>query len=181
MGDSISAAYGINRQQGWANLLQARLQPDSYRVINASVSVDTTANGLHGIRSQLQQYNPAIIIIELGGNDGLRGLPLAEMKNNLGHIIELCLESGSQVLLLGIRMPPNYGHDYLQRFAAIYQQLAQQYHIPLVGQILANIAEHPELMQPDGIHPRTQAQHRLLDNIWPRLAPMLDPNVKLWD
>lgn len=175
IGDSISAAYGINRQQGWANLLQTRLQtlnPD-YKVINASISGDTTLNGLHRISPLLKRHRPDIVIIELGGNDGLRGLSLDEMEKNLGQMIRLSQQAGSQVVLIGIRMPPNYGAHFTRQFATIFQQLAQQYAIPLVPQILANIAEHPELMQPDGIHPQADAQSLIVDNIWPTLKTLL--------
>lgn len=181
LGDSISAAYGINRDQGWVNLLQLRLQEKhyNYRVINASVSGDTTLNGLSRLPSLLTQHSPQIVVIELGGNDGLRGLALSEMRNNLEMMIQLSQTHGCQVILLGIRLPPNYGAGYLQRFTSTYQSLAEQYNIKLQPRLLFDIADDTANMQQDGIHPTANAQPKLLDNVWPLLQPLLKSNSSL--
>jgi len=145
IGDSISAAYGIDHKLGWVNLLQQRLSEKGYPhiIVNASVSGDTTLNGLTRLPLLLERYRPTIVIIELGGNDGLRGLPLSEMQDNLEQMIQVSLDHGSRVVLTGIRLPPNYGPDFNRRFAAIYQHLAQRYGLAFQPRLLQDIAEPP--------------------------------------
>lgn len=176
LGDSISAAYGINSDQGWVALLQKRLQKNAYphHVVNASVSGDTTRTGLNRLPDAIKQHQPSIIIISLGGNDGLRGLPFSEIEASLTEIINQCQQQGIAVLLAGVRLPPNYGAYYNSRFAALYEKLSSTYKVGLVPQLLANVAEHSELMQADGIHPRASAQKRIVENVWPQLNKMLD-------
>jgi len=175
LGDSISAAYGINSNQGWVHLLQQRLseQDYRYRVINASISGDTTQNGLSRLPQLQEKYQPDIIIIALGANDGLRGLPLSEVNKNLNRLISSSLKHNSQVVLAGIRMPPNYGTAFNHHFASIYQQLADTWGIPLVTRLLNQVADHSHLMQADGMHPTAEAQMQILENVWPKLKPIL--------
>jgi acyl-CoA thioesterase-1 len=175
LGDSISAAYGINTDQGWVALLQQRLahQHFDYRVVNASVSGDTTRTGLNRLDDALRQYHPAIVIVALGGNDGLRGLPFSEIETSLTRIIELGQQQGAKVLLAGVRLPPNYGAFYNTRFAALFRQLADTRHVALVPRLLDRIDDRAELMQADGIHPTAAAQAQILDNVWPHLQPLL--------
>ena len=175
LGDSISAAYGINTAQGWVSLLQQRLTQDhfDYRVVNASVSGDTTRTGLNRLDDALQQYTPAIVIVALGGNDGLRGLPFSEIETSLTRIIEVSQQQGAKVLLAGVRLPPNYGAFYNTRFAALFRQLADTRHVALVPRLLDRIDDQSELMQADGIHPTAAAQVQILDNVWPHLQPLL--------
>jgi acyl-CoA thioesterase-1 len=175
LGDSISAAYGINTAQGWVALLQQRLAHDQfdYHVVNASVSGDTTRTGLNRLDDALQQYKPAIVIVALGGNDGLRGLPFSEIETSLTRIIEVSQQQGAKVLLAGVRLPPNYGAFYNTRFAALFQQLADTRHVALVPRLLDHIDDEAELMQADGIHPTAAAQSQILDNVWPHLRPLL--------
>lgn len=175
MGDSLSAAYGIETSQGWAALLSQRLAARGYdyTVINASISGDTSAQGLTRLPLELQRHRPVIVILELGANDGLRGLSLAAMRENLGRMITLSQQAGAKVLLVGIYLPPNYGPDYTQKFAAVYPQLAREYHLPLVPFLLAGVAEHRDWMQADGLHPLPMAEPQVLDNVWIKLEPML--------
>lgn len=175
MGDSLSAAYGIETSQGWVALLQQRLRARGYdyQVVNASVSGDTSAQGLTRLPLELARHRPAIVILELGANDGLRGLSVSSMQENLVHMIQLCEKAGAKVLLVGIYLPPNYGPEYTQKFAAVYPELARQYHLPLVPFLLAGVAEHRGLMQADGLHPIASAEPRVLDNVWPRLELLL--------
>lgn len=175
LGDSLSAGYGVPQGKGWVHLLDERLRSRgrSYRVVNASISGDTTRGGLARIGDALDTYRPAILVLELGGNDGLRGLPLAETRRNLEGIIKVSQAAGARVLLVGIQLPPNYGPAYTERFKAIYPQLAERYRLPLVPFLLEGVATEPVLMQTDGIHPREEAQGRLLNNVWPYLEPML--------
>jgi acyl-CoA thioesterase-1 len=175
LGDSISAAYGINTNEGWVALLQQRLtQKDfNYRVVNASVSGDTTRTGLNRLTDALQQHQPAIIIVALGGNDGLRGLPFSEIEASLTGIIQLSQQYGAKVLLAGVRLPPNYGAFYNTRFATLFQQLSDTYRVALIPKLLNQVSDHPEMMQADGIHPTAAAQPQILDNVWPHLAPLL--------
>jgi acyl-CoA thioesterase-1 len=175
LGDSISAAYGINTNEGWVALLQQRLTQKgfNYRVVNASVSGDTTRTGLNRLADALQQHQPAIVIVALGGNDGLRGLPFSEIEASLTGIIQLSQQHGANVLLAGVRLPPNYGAFYNTRFATLFQQLSDTYRLALVPKLLNQVADHPELMQADGIHPTAAAQPQILDNVWPHLAPLL--------
>ena len=175
MGDSLSAAYGIETSQGWVALLAERLKThaDDYRVVNASVSGDTSAQGLTRLPVELSQHKPAIVILELGANDGLRGLPVAVMQANLAKMIALSKHAGAQVLLLGILLPPNFGPEYTQKFAAVYPRLAKDYHVPLVPFLLEGVAQHREWLQADGMHPLAPAEQQVLNNVWAKLAPLL--------
>lgn len=175
LGDSISAGYGLSQNQGWVTLLKQRLNQEgySYQVVNASISGETTQGGLTRLPELLRQHQADLVLLELGGNDGLRGLPLQLMRNNLSRMIEISHKAGATTLLLGIQLPPNYGRRYTQAFAAIYPELAEQKQVPVVPFILDKIAIYPELMQADGIHPKAQAQRQILDNIWPTLEPLL--------
>jgi acyl-CoA thioesterase-1 len=175
LGDSISAAYGIDTDEGWVALLQQRLSDNgfNYRVVNASVSGDTTRTGLNRLDEALRQYKPAIVIVALGGNDGLRGLPFSEIESSLNAIIELSQQQGAKVLLTGVRLPPNYGAFYNTRFAKLFRQLADTWQVALVPRLLDQVADHRELMQADGIHPVAAAQVRILENVWPYLRPLL--------
>lgn len=175
-GDSLSASYGIAQSAGWVTLLQKRLAAQGYphKIVNASISGETTSGGLTRIQRALDTYNPNLIIIELGGNDGLRGLPLHKIRSNLTTIIEKSLGHGAKVLLVGMRLPPNYGPAYTKRFHDIYISLAQQYKVAVLPFFLEGIGQKTELMQADGIHPRSVAQVMILNNVWPVLKPLLD-------
>lgn len=175
LGDSLSGAYGINRDEGWVVLLQQKIlkQGFSYEVINASVSGDTTRTGLSRIDSALQAHKPAIVIVALGGNDGLRGLAFSEIENSLAGIIELCQKGGAKVLLSAVRLPPNYGPVYTEQFAALYRRLSELYGIRLVPRMLDQVADNGVLMQEDGIHPNAEAQPQIMMNVWAELEPML--------
>ena len=175
-GDSISAGYGLARvDQGWVELLKTRLKTQGYgyEVVNASVSGETTAGGLARLPRALDLHHPKIVILELGGNDGLRALPVAQMRENFTQMIGLATRSGAKVMLLGMRIPPNYGPQYTSQFEAVYGDLARADHVPLVPFLMDHIALQPELMQGDDIHPNLKGQPILLDNIWPALRPML--------
>jgi acyl-CoA thioesterase-1 len=174
-GDSLSAAYGIAQARGWVALLAERLKrehPD-YIVVNASISGDTSSGGAARIRKSLQQHAPAVLILELGANDGLRGLPVAQMKHNLGRIIEQAQEAGARVLLVGMKLPPNYGPQYTEMFEAAYAELAKRYKTALVPFLLEDFATRPQLFQPDRIHPTEEAQPLMLERVWKALQPLL--------
>lgn len=175
LGDSLSGAFGLDTDEGWVALLQQQLtrQGYDYRVINASVSGDTTRTGLSRIQPALKAHDPAIVIVALGGNDGLRGLPFSEIENSLASIIQRCKEQGTQILLVGVRLPPNYGAVYNQKFAELYQRLADSYQVPLVAKMLDKVAENRALMQADGMHPKAEAQPQVMENIWAGLKPLL--------
>lgn len=175
IGDSLSAAYGMSKEQGWVSLLQQRLEENHYPydVINASVSGDTTSNGLAQLPDALEKYHPAITIIALGGNDGLRGLPLTVIEKNLGKMTALAKGAGSKILLLGVRLPPNYGPAYITAFQQVYVNVADEYGVSVVPVMLKNMDEKRDLFQSDGIHPKPEAQPIILDNIWPALKPLL--------
>jgi acyl-CoA thioesterase-1 len=175
LGDSLSAGYGLGTDQGWVTLLQQRLQRQGYphRVINSSVSGDTTRGGLTRLPLALNRYRPEIVIVELGGNDGLRGLSMDEMRRNLATIVENSRKQGARVLLVGVRLPPNYGTAYVNKFHDVYRDLEKTYQLPLVPYLLDGIGGRDELMQADRLHPRAEAQSRMLDNVWRQLAPML--------
>ena len=175
VGDSLSAAYGIPIQTGWVALLQQRLKARgfSHHVVNASVSGDTTANGLERLPQALSKHRPAIVIIELGGNDGLRGLSLTQMQHNIASMITKAQARGTQILLVGVLLPPNYGRTYVEKFRAVYRELAAQFKVPLVPFLLEQVATRSDLMQSDGIHPTAEAQPIMLDNVWPYLVPLL--------
>jgi len=174
-GDSLSAAYGMPEQRGWVALLEERLKrerPD-YNVANASISGETTAGGLARIAKVLERHKPAIVVLELGANDGLRGLPVTEMKKNLSVIIERSQQAGAQVLLVGMRMPPNYGTAYVLAFERAYAELAKRHRVPLLPFLLEGFGDSFELFQPDRIHPTETAQPKVLNNVWGALAPLL--------
>lgn len=176
LGDSLSSGYGIDMDHSWVNLLRERINEQGYRfeVINASISGDTTRGARVRLNPMLEEIQPAITIVELGGNDGLRGLPLDEMQDNLAAIIERLLQVDSQVLLVPMKLPPNYGPAYNSRFEMIYSKLADQYGIKMLPFILKGIAEDDTLMQDDGIHPVAGAHEKMLDNLWPDLLPLLN-------
>lgn len=173
MGDSLSAAYGIEREQGWVHLLAERLGEQA-RVVNASISGETTSGGASRLPELLRQHEPELVLLELGGNDGLRGLPPRQMQANLAEMIEASQEAGAEVLLLGIDIPPNYGSSYRDAFRSSYTELADTYDVPLIPFILENIALDEALMQGDGIHPTAEAQPRILENVWPELEKWLE-------
>jgi acyl-CoA thioesterase-1 len=176
VGDSLSAAHNIPRDAGWVSLLEDRLDevmataPD---VINASISGETSAGGLTRLPALLEQHAPGVVVIELGGNDALRGLPPAQLRANLDRMIRLSREAGAKVLLLGIEIPPNYGPAYAQRLREVYAGLAAEHEAALLPFLLEGVALQPGLMQADGIHPTAEAQPRVLDNVWPLLAPLV--------
>jgi acyl-CoA thioesterase-1 len=174
-GDSLSAAYGIAAKRGWVALLAERLLRErlDYSVVNASISGETTAGGVSQLPRALAQHKPAIVILELGGNDGLRGLPAAEMHKNLASMIGMSRKAGAKVLLAGMRVPPNYGPEYAQEFAAVFDALAQRHKTALVPFFLEGVAEDLRLFQADRIHPTEAAQPILLDNVWKSLRPLL--------
>ena len=175
LGDSISAEYGLPRDSGWVSLLQTRLSDDKLQVsvVNASISGETTAGGLTRLPGLLQQHKPAVLIIELGGNDGLRGLSLAATQSNLREMIKSADRIGARVLLLGMRVPPNYGPDYSKRFAAMYQGLARERNVKLVPFLFAGLEDTERFFQQDRIHPNQRAQTVMLDNVWPSLRSLL--------
>jgi len=175
VGDSISAAFGLDTRLGWVALLEQRLRQQGYddQVINASVSGDTSAGGLARLPALLAEHKPDVVIVELGGNDGLRGQLPAQLKQNLAGMIDQSLEAGAKVLLLGMQLPPNYGARYTTAFARVYSELGEEKKVELLPFFLEGIGGHPELMQADGIHPAVGAQGRLLDNVWPVLKPLL--------
>ena len=175
VGDSLSAAYGIAADAGWVAQLQQRLRQErlDYTVINASISGDTTANGRTRLPAALARHRPEVVVIELGGNDGLRGLPLAEMQRNLSAMVRAAKTAGARVLLIGIKLPPNYGARYNRAFERVYREIAQDQSTALVPHLLDGVAGVDGMMQADGIHPTAAAQARLLDNVWPMLRPLL--------
>ena len=174
-GDSLSAAYGIRAEQGWVALLGQRLQAQGYgyEVVNASVSGETSEGGLQRLPRALQLHHPGLIILELGANDGLRGLPIAATKDNLMKMVQLAQSAGARVLLVGIRIPPNYGPRYTSEFAAVYPDVAKQYGVPLVPFLLEKVALDPTLMQEDGLHPNARGEPLVLDTVWRGLEPLL--------
>lgn len=174
-GDSLSAAYGFSEEQGWVTLLEEKLNSENwpYRVINGSVSGETTTGGLERLPAMLKSYSPDLVILELGGNDGLRGLPLELIKANLKSMVDLVRADGGEVLLTGIQIPPNYGPRYTEPFFALFREIAEEDFLPLVPFLIDGIPQQPELMQNDGIHPKAGAQFMILENVWPYLEPML--------
>ncbi|SHE37168.1 acyl-CoA thioesterase-1 [Modicisalibacter ilicicola DSM 19980] len=177
LGDSLSAAYGIEREAGWVNLLRQRLG-DDVKVVNASISGETTAGGETRLPELLRQHAPDIVLIELGGNDGLRGLSPQQMRGNLSSMIEASQRAEAKVLLVGIEIPPNYGQAYTRAFRSVYRGLAEKYGVPLVPFLLDGIALDDGLMQDDGIHPTAEAQPRMLENVWPKLEPLLPKQAR---
>lgn len=175
MGDSLSAAYNIDPAQGWVAQLQQRLKTSGYdyTVVNASISGETTSGGLTRLPGALKEHAPAVVIIELGANDGLRGLPIQVVRDDLSKMVGASKQAGAKVLLVGMLLPPNYGGPYTEAFSQTYKDLAEQYKLPLVPFLLMGVAEHRDLMQPDGMHPIAKAESQVLDNVWPTLKPLL--------
>jgi len=175
VGDSLSAAHGMAVEAGWVARLRQRLDERGYphRVVNASVGGDTTSGGRARLPEALAEHQPAIVIIELGGNDGLRGQSLQAMRANLAAMVERSRQAGARVLLLGVRLPPNYGPAYSEAFAAIYRQVADSHEAVLVPRLLEGVGERREFMQADGIHPNADGHARILDNVWPALKDFL--------
>ncbi|WP_296264050.1 arylesterase [Pseudomonas sp. UBA6562] len=175
VGDSISAGFGLNTGQGWVNLLQKRLEQEgnTTQVVNASISGDTSAGGLARLPALLKAHKPELVVVELGGNDGLRGQAPDQLQQNLASMIDQARDSGAKVALLGMRLPPNYGVRYTTAFANVYTDLAKAKDVPLVPFFLEGVGGVPQLMQADGIHPAQGAQQRLLENAWPVIEPLL--------
>lgn len=175
VGDSLSAAHNIPAESGWVNLLQQRVKQrrPAAPVINASISGETSAGALTRLPALLDKHRPAVVVIELGGNDALRGLNPAQLRGNLEKMIVASQKAGAKVLLLGIDVPPNYGPAYRQRLKQVYAGLASQYKVPLLPFLLEGVALQPGWMQADGLHPTAAAQPRVLDNVWPYLQPLL--------
>lgn len=176
LGDSLSAGYGMKLEQSWPRLLQNRLDDNGheYRVVNSSITGDTTQGGLTRLPRLLSIHHPDIVVIELGGNDGLRGIGVRVSKENISRMIEQSQAIGARVLLTGIRLPPNYGLTYTRSFEAMYTELEERYGVHLVPFLMDGIALEPSLMQADGIHPNAAAQPVLLDNVWETLSPLLE-------
>jgi acyl-CoA thioesterase-1 len=174
-GDSLSAAYGIAQSRGWVALLEERLKRErlDYSVVNASISGETTSGGRSRIRDVLERHRPSVVIVELGANDGLRGLPVAEMKKNLSAMIQASQRAGARVIVVGVRLPPNYGPDYTSAFDAAFAELAKRHRTALVPFLFEGMAENLEMFQPDRMHPNEAAQPVLLETIWSVLGPML--------
>ena len=176
-GDSISAGYGLAHvETGWVEMLRTKLKSEGYgyQVVNASVSGETTAGGAARLPRALSLHHPQIVVIELGGNDGLRALPIAQMRANLLQMVDLATAAGAKVLLLGMRIPPNYGPEYTEQFRATFTDVAQHDKVPVVPFLLEGIALTPDLVQADGIHPNELGQPILLANVWPTLKPLLN-------
>jgi acyl-CoA thioesterase-1 len=180
VGDSLSAEYGLPRGTGWVELLSGRLRDSGsdYRVGNVSISGETTSGGRSRLPALLKQHRPKIVVLELGANDGLRGLPLNVMKDNLAAMIQQSQAAGAKVLLVGVQVPPNYGRDYAERFAASYAALAREHKALLVPFLMQGFAEQLDFFQPDRIHPTVEAQPRMLDNVWPALRPLVGSKPK---
>lgn len=175
LGDSLSAEYGLPRGSGWVSLMQQRIADEKIdaTVVNASISGETTSGGRTRLPALLKQHKPAVLVLELGGNDGLRGLSLAATQANLRDMIREATASGARVLLVGMQVPPNYGPDYSKRFAAMYQGLARERGVKLVPFLLAGLEDTDKFFQPDRIHPNQRAQAVMLDNVWPVLRPLI--------
>lgn len=174
-GDSLSAAYGLASSQGWVHLLGERIARSRlpWRVVNASISGETTAGGLRRLPGDLKRHSPAVVLIALGANDALRGQPVAAIRSNLEQMIKLARAARAEPVLAGIMIPPNYGIDYAREFAALYAELARQHRLRLVPFLLEGVADKPEMFQPDQLHPTAAAQPRIVDNVWPALEPLL--------
>lgn len=175
VGDSISAGYGLEPGQGWVDLFRMRLaeQAPAWTLVNASISGDTSSGGRARLPGLLAQHRPALVLIELGANDGLRGQPPAVLEQNLTRMIEAARQQGARVVLLGMQLPPNYGPRYTRDFAAVYPQVAQQHRVPLVPFLLEGVGGVPAMVQADGLHPNAAAQPKLLENVWPVVEPLL--------
>ncbi|MBT8147182.1 MAG: arylesterase [Gammaproteobacteria bacterium] len=174
-GDSLSAAYGIEESQGWVELLSGKLESEGYPylVVNGSVSGETTTGGLSRLPAMLDSYRPNLVILELGGNDGLRGLPLNAIRQNLKTMVQLAKDAGAEVLLAGMQIPPNYGPRYTEPFYQQFSDIAEEMDLALIPFLIDGIPQQPELMQNDGIHPKAEAQSMIVDNVWPVLEPLL--------
>ncbi len=177
LGDSISAGHGVAVADGWVGRLRERLDGAGYphRIVNASVGGDTTSGGRARLPDALERHAPDVVVIQLGGNDGLRGQPTRAMRANLEAMVGRARAAGARVLLLGIRLPPNYGRAYIERFIAVYRDVARSTEAALVPRVLEGVGERRELMQSDGIHPNAAGHARILDNVWPALEPLLEP------
>ena len=175
LGDSLSAAFGIAADSGWVALLSHRLEDPQYRyaVVNASISGETTAGGLARLPVLLGRHHPSLVVIELGSNDGLRGLPLDEVRANILKIIEASRNAGAAILLVGVELPVNYGPQYRDGLRKLYRDIAAEFNVPLVPFLLDGVAQDPKLMQDDGLHPLAVAEPKVLDNVWPALAAVL--------
>lgn len=180
LGDSLSAEYGLPRGTGWVQLLSDRMRDSglNYTVVNASISGETTSGGLTRLPALLKRHRPKVVVLELGANDGLRGLPLSTMRKNLEAMVRASLAAGASVLLVGVRVPPNYGRDYSEKFFGTFGDLARELRIPLAPFLLDGFAESLEYFQPDRIHPNEKAQARMVDNVWPHLQPLLTARGK---
>jgi acyl-CoA thioesterase I len=174
-GDSLSAAYGLKSDQGWVALLDKRLRAQGYgyNVVNASISGETTSGGLQRLPRALQLNKPEILVLELGANDALRGLPLAVAKDNLSKMVDLAQQARARVLLVGMRIPPNYGPKYTADFVQMYKDLSTQHRVPLLPFLLESVALDSSRMQDDGLHPNALGEPAVLDTLWPQLAPLL--------
>jgi acyl-CoA thioesterase-1 len=177
LGDSLSAAYHIAPESGWVTLLDQRLQQQTpqrrYRVVNASISGETTAGGLARLPKLLAENAPALVLVELGANDGLRGLAIEEIHANLQRILKACRDAGAKIVLIGIELPINYGPQYRDGLRNMYRDIAREFNVPLVPFLLEGVATDPKLMQDDGLHPLAAAEPRVLETVWPVLAPVL--------
>jgi acyl-CoA thioesterase-1 len=175
LGDSLAAGYGLPQGRGWVDLLQNKLAEAGldHRVVNASISGETTLGGRNRIGAALEQHRPQIVILELGANDGLRGQPVTAMRDNLTAMIRVSRRSGAQVLLIGMRIPPNYGQDYTRKFHAAFEEVARAQRVPLLPFLLEGFADKRDLFQQDGIHPNEQAQPRIAATVWKALRPLL--------
>ena len=175
-GDSLSASYGIEEEEGWVNLLDQRIKEEGlpFRVINGSVSGETSTGGVERLPGMLSAYRPEVVILELGGNDGLRGLPLEVLTNNLNKMVDMIHETGSSAILAGIQIPPNYGPRYTVPFKELFYEIAETKQIGFIPFLIAGIPQQPDLMQDDGIHPKAEAQALILNNVWPHLLPLIE-------
>jgi acyl-CoA thioesterase I len=178
VGDSLSAEYGLKRGEGWVALLAKRIADKKIpaKVINASISGDTTSGGRSRLPALLAQHHPDIVVIELGGNDALRGLPLSMTEQNLSAMTEEAQKTGARVLIVGVQVPPNYGADYTQSFEAVFPKVAKAHKVPWVPSLLKGVGDGPDadkIFQADRIHPKAQAHPRMLENVWPELAKLL--------
>ncbi|WP_223471041.1 arylesterase [Massilia soli] len=175
LGDSLSAEYGLNRGSGWVALLEKKLKAERIdaKIINASISGETTSGGRARLPALLRQHKPSVVVIELGANDGLRGLPVASAEDNLRAMVDLSKKNDAEVLLVGMRMPPNYGRTYTEQFFNMYAKLSVKYKAPLVPFMLEGVAEQPKLFQADRLHPNADAHPIILANIWPKFKPLV--------
>lgn len=175
VGDSLSSGYGMAADQSWVTLLQGRLKAEGYEheIVNASIAGDTSAGGMARLPRLIERHRPVVVVLELGGNDGLRGLPVAALRDNLARMVELAKDSGAKVLIAGIRLPPNYGPAYTESLAAVYPELAARYEVALVPFLLEGVALDRSRMQGDGIHPNAAGQPFIADNVWHALQPLL--------